>query len=94
MQVIGIAHDSVENMKKNSFLEIPMIADEKRTIVEDYKTFMLKVFITDKIAGHSKVSRPISFLVNKDRKIVWKYLGGAIRRAKPEEFFKAIEENL
>jgi len=71
-----------------------MIADVKREIVLKYKTFMFKPNLWDTMFGHSKISRPIIFLVDKTGKVVWKLKCNVFFRPDPKKLFAAIDENL
>ncbi len=71
-----------------------MIADTRRNIVEEYKTFMIKPNKWDKMFGHSKISRPIIYLINNEGKIIWKKKCNVFFRPKPKKLFTAIDANL
>lgn len=90
--LVGIAHDSVKSMKTLQWCEMPMIADASRKIVLDYRTFMLKVNLIDKMMGHAKIARPITYLLDNNRRIVWKHLGNALIRPSIKELFEALEQ--
>jgi peroxiredoxin len=94
VKVIGIAHDTVKSMKKLDFCGYPMVADVSRKIVENYKTFMIKPNLWDSMFGHSKISRPIIFLIDQQGKIAWKLKCNVMFRPDPKKIFSAIDEVL
>ena len=78
-------------MNKYGFVNIADFPGRK--ISKAYQTFKLGISI-EAIIGKTKLSSPISFLVNQDGKIVWKYIGTRTDRPPNDVILKAIEEFL
>lgn len=96
VSVIAIARDTAKKLlvfKQKYNLLIPIYPDRKGTVVKNYNVFKF-MKLTDSFYGKFRLAIPSTYLVNKNGKIVWTYIGSRDDRPNSTLLLKVIQENL
>ena len=94
VKFVSIATDRVRPLKRLTDKEnykFSIVADEQAKISKDYNVFGIPIdFDTIK----SELAIPSTYLIDRDGKIVWRYIGTKTDRPEIQDILKAIDTHL
>jgi len=94
VKFVSIATDRTRPLKRLADKEnykFSIVADEQAKISKDYNVFGIPI---DYDTIKSELAIPSTYLIDRDGKIVWRYIGTKTDRPKIQEILEAIDTHL
>lgn len=93
--LLAVAADAPKKLKGMCNYGLSLISDlPKRKIMTAFKTKTINKILVDKIFGKQILAVPVTFLINSDGAIVWKYIGSRTERPPNQVLLDAIDKHL
>ena len=94
--IIAISGDRAAKLaEKMCKYELTLVSDlPKHDIALTYKSFLYQEIFVDNFTRKVKLNSPITYLINPEGKIVWKYVGTREDRPSNETLHSVIESHL